>query len=203
MKRTMMDEIREIKNLTMAESSGTGQGKDIKDTEDLGFYFYFDEIDLAGAQEFIQWILLENQKKKHALLTLVVNSPGGDLNAGVSMIDAIKGSVVPVRTIGVGLVASAGLMVFMAGVKGDRILTPNTSILSHQFFWGTYGKEHELFAAQKEFDLTSKRIITHYKKCTTLNEKQIKKILLPAHDVWMEASEAQSNGLCDQVRELY
>ena len=44
-----------------------------------------------------------------------------------------------------------GLSIFMSGQKGHRTLTPNTSILSHQWAWGSAGKEHELFATIKEF----------------------------------------------------
>jgi ATP-dependent Clp protease, protease subunit len=69
----------------------------------------------------------------------------------------------PIRTIGLGQIASAGLLIFASGSKGQRILTPNTSILSHQYSWGAFGKEHELFATVKEFDLTTKRMIAHYK----------------------------------------
>ena len=92
---------------------------------------------------------------------------------------------------------------FMAGTEGQRILTPNTSILSHQYSWGSFGKEHELFAQVKEFDLTTKRLISHYKKCTGLDEDTIREKLLPPQDVWLSAQEAKKLKLCDQVKELY
>ena len=100
------------------------------------------------------------------------------------------------------MIASAGLLIFISGSPGKRILTPNTSILSHQFTWGTYGKEHELFAAQKEFDLTTTRMLKHYKKCTGLTEKKIRKYLLPPQDIWLDAMEAKNLGICDQVKEI-
>jgi len=81
-------------------------------------------------------------------------------------------------------------------------LTPNTSILSHQYSWGTFGKEHELFAAQKEYDLTTKRMIAHYKRCTGMNEDKIRQYLLPPQDVWLEAGEAKKLGICDEVKEM-
>ena len=93
-------------------------------------------------------------------------------------------------------------MIFIAGTKGSRILTPNTSILSHQYSWGAFGKEHELFATVKEFDLTTRKMITHYKKCTGLNEKKIRDVLLPPQDIWLSAHEAKELGICDNVKEL-
>ena len=92
---------------------------------------------------------------------------------------------------------------FITGTKGRRILTPNTSILSHQYSWGSVGKEHELFARVKELELTTERMINHYKKCTGLKETDIRKYLLPPHDVWLGAKEAKKLGLCDKVEQIY
>jgi len=78
----------------------------------------------------------------------------------------------------------------MSGEQGHRVLTPNTSILSHQWSWGSGGKEHELFSVVKEFKLNQKRFINHYKKCTGLDEETIREKLLPESDVWMTPQEA-------------
>jgi ATP-dependent Clp protease protease subunit len=101
------------------------------------------------------------------------------------------------------MIASCGLLMFITGTKGRRVLTPNTSILSHQYSWGSIGKEHELFARVRELELTTERMINHYKKCTGLNETAIRKYLLPAHDVWLGAKEAKKLGLCDKVEQIY
>jgi ATP-dependent Clp protease protease subunit len=90
----------------------------------------------------------------------------------------------------------------LAGQKGKRILTPNTSILSHQYSWGAFGKEHELFATVKEFDLTTKKMLAHYKKYTSLTEIEIRDILLPPHDVWVSPKDALKYGICDIIKDL-
>ena len=107
-------------------------------------------------------------------MQIIISSPGGDLNAAFAVIDVMKGCPIPVHTVGLGQIASAGFMMFIAGEKGHRVLTPNTSIMSHQYSWGTWGKEHELVAVGKEFELTTERMISHYKSCTGLNEKKIR-----------------------------
>ncbi len=169
------------------------------------FYMLFGEVNADVAKEICQWIMEANfsQEEKPEVLNLMINSPGGSLSAGFAIIDVMRGSHIPVRTVGVGEIASAGLMIFIAGQKGMRVLTENTSIMSHQFSWGSAGKEHELFAAVKEFDLTSKRMIDHYKKCTKLKkEDDIKRILLPPQDVFLNSDEALKYGLCDTVSKL-
>ena len=167
------------------------------------FFLLMEDISLSSAKQVVEWIFQCNfQEERPDLLNLIITSPGGDLNAAFAIIDAMRGSAVPIRTIGLGQIASAGLMIFIAGEKGYRILTPNTSILSHQYSWGAFGKEHELFATVKEFDLTTKKMITHYKKCTGMNEKKIREVLLPPQDMWLSPQEAKEMGLCDAVKEL-
>ena len=170
-----------------------------------GHHVFMAEVTQETMKPLIDWIIAENynKEKKKKELTLGICSPGGDLNACFALVDIMKGSKIPIRTIGMGMIASCGLVIFISGEKGRRVLTPNTSILSHQYSWGTYGKEHELFAVVKEYDLTTARMVNHYKKCTGLSEKDIRKYLLPPHDVWLSAKEAKKLGLCDAIKETY
>ena len=170
-----------------------------------GHHVFMADVTQETMKPLIDWIIAENynKEKKKKELTLGICSPGGDLNACFALVDVMKGSKIPIRTIGMGMIASCGLIMFISGTKGKRILTPNTSILSHQYSWGTYGKEHELFAVVKEYDLTTQRMIAHYRKCTGLSEKDIRKYLLPPHDVWLSAKEAKKLGLCDSITATY
>ena len=173
--------------------------------EDHNIYLFMDEFESKTVKPVIEFIMQKNllpSSKRPKYLTLMINSPGGDLNAAFALIDIMRGSTIPVRTVGIGQIASCGLLTFMSGAKGHRLVTPNTSILSHQWSWGAGGKEHELFSVQREFELTRDRMISHYKKCTNLDEKTIKKVLLPPHDVWLSAEEAIKYGIADSIKEL-
>lgn len=166
------------------------------------FYILMQDID-ESVKEVIQWIVESNfSESRPDVLTLVVCSAGGELASAFAVIDVMRGSHIPIRTIGLGQIASAGLMIFMAGSKGHRILTPNTSIMSHRFSGGSWGKEHELFAVAKEFDLTSKRIVAHYKKCTGQPENVILEKLLPPQDIFLSGKEAVALGVADTLQEL-
>ena len=168
-----------------------------------GITIFMGDVTETTMIPLVEWILAANlSNKPQKELTLGICSPGGDLNACFALIDVMKGSRIPIKTIGMGMIASCGLLMFISGTKGKRILTPNTSILSHQYSWGSYGKEHELFATVKEFELTTKRMITHYKKCTGLTEKLIREKLLPPHDVWLDANQAKKLGICDKIQEM-
>jgi ATP-dependent Clp endopeptidase proteolytic subunit ClpP len=172
--------------------------------EKLGVYLLMSEINSDSVKPVIEWILKNNLMRTPLdKLSLVINSGGGSVGDAFALIDTMKGSAIPVYTIGLGEISSAALMIFMAGHKGGRMLTPNASILSHQYSWGRWGKEHELINSSRAIDLTSEMILTHYKKCTGLTEKKIRDILLPPTDVWLNAKEAKKYGLCDKVKEMY
>ena len=173
---------------------------------DAGVYYFADGFTYETTKPVVQWIIEKNllpDSERPKELTLIINSPGGSVHAAFGMIDTMKGSAIPIKTVGLGMIASCGVLAFMAGEKGKRILTRNTSILSHQYSWGSVGKEHELFARVKEFELSTARMIEHYKRCTGLPEKKIREILLPAEDVWLSAEEAVKHGIADQIVDTY
>lgn len=171
---------------------------------DRGVYYFANEFSTATTKDVITWILDSNlqENNKFEQLTLMITSYGGDLMAAFALIDVMRGSAIPVHTIGLGVIASAGLMTFIAGEPGHRLITPNTSILSHQWSAGAFGKEHELLATGRQFELTTKRMIAHYKKCTGLDENVIREKLLPPQDVWLSSQEAKKYNLADKVKEL-
>lgn len=171
---------------------------------DAGMYVFMGEVDAESIKPVIEWILYENYvtKKKRKELLLMVCSEGGIVEHAFALIDVMRSSPVPIKTVGLGQIASAGLLIFLAGAPGRRILTPNTSILSHQFSWGSDGKAHELFATIKEFELCHLRMLEHYKLCTGLDESQIKTVLLPPHDVYLNAEEALALNICDEISAL-
>ena len=170
---------------------------------DVGIHILMDEITDITCKDAISFILeknLDTTKNRLDKIQLIINSPGGTITSAFSLIDVMLGSKIPVYTIGIGQVASAALLIFMSGYK--RILTPNTSILSHQYFWGSCGKEHDLVAGRKEQDLTAERILHHYKMCTKMSEKQIREKVLGPSDVWMTAEEAKKYRFCDEIKQF-
>ena len=169
--------------------------------QDNGMMVLMGEIENESVQPIIEWILHENhvRKKKHKELLLMICSEGGDLSCAFALIDVMQSSAIPVKTVGLGQIGSAGLCIFIAGAPGRRILTPNTSILSHQFSWESSGKVHELFATVREFELTQQRMIGLYKVCTGLDDATIQKVLLPSSDVYLSSTEAMKYKICDHV----
>ena len=178
---------------------------EIPNIEDHHYFLFNSVFDSASTGDALKFILARNlmRKDRPKIIKFIINSPGGEVPSAFALVDTIKGSRIPIYMYGLGEIASCGLLTFMAGEKGHRYITRNTAILSHQFTWGSFGKEHELHASVKEFNNTSQRIIEHYKKCTGQKEEVIKKYLLPPEDVWLTPKEAIKYGIADQIVDFY
>lgn len=172
--------------------------------QDNGIYVFMDEVTDESIKPVIEWILVENHvaKKKKKELLLMICSEGGSVEDAFALIDVMKASSVPIKTVGLGCIASSGLLIFLAGSKGRRVLTPNTSILSHQYSNYHEGKHHELFAIAKEHNLIQQRMLEHYREATGLETDIILQKLLPASDIYLSAQEALELNVCDYVSDL-
>lgn len=163
----------------------------------------FGEIETDVAAEVCAWILnacFEEERPKH--LTLLINSEGGNLAAAFAIIECMRSSPIPIHTVALGNICSAGLFIFMSGKKGHRTITPTCSIMSHNYSTGIAGNHHELVAIQKELNYTHQRILEHFKRCTGLSEKAINERLIGVQDSWMSPQEAIDLKIGDRISEI-
>ncbi len=171
-----------------------------------GIIFMDQEFNQENCMPLVKMIMEYNlmpEEKAPDIIHLYINSPGGLVASAFHLIDVIKQSRIPVHTYGMGMIASCGVLLMMSGQKGHRYLTQNTAVMSHVYSSGSGGKEHELYARLKSFEMTSERMMSHYVKCTGKNEAYVRKHLLPESDVWLNADEAVGHGLADHVIETY
>ena len=170
-----------------------------RDLTSKGIIYFTGVITQQSMQYLSEKIMLLNEDKNFdKTIQLFINSPGGNLCACFGAIEIIRRTRLKIATIGVGEICSCGLLLFMAG--DYRVLTKNTAILSHQYFWGVTGKHAELTAARKEQDLTYKRLVNYYKERTGMTEELIKQKLLPASDVWLTPKEAIKFKIAHEIK---
>lgn len=173
-----------------------------KTLREHGCHLMFQGVNEESMEEAVEFILEANLNKSHKELTLIVNSGGGSCYDGFALIDIMGGSKIPVNTVGIGCIASMGVSIFIAGAKGNRVLTPNTTIMCHQWAGGQWGKEHELVAAIKGNEQMTEKLLGHYAKHTGMTTKKAREVFFPAHDVWLTAKDAKKLGLCDVIKEI-
>lgn len=178
------------------ESNDASEAKKIHD----GILYLFGEVSISSSQDLIKEIININQKREVDFIQLLINSPGGTSAGGWALIDIMRWSRIPIYTTGLGMLASMGLMVFMAGSKGRRVLTPRTSILSHRYGHVKAGSHSDLIAWRKEEDLEYNRLISHYLEFSTLKDrKEVEERLLRESDTWLSAEEALQFGIADRI----
>lgn len=162
-------------------------------------FFLNGEIEEENVQNCIKWITYENLESKEKVLTLYINSTGGDLYQAFALIDIMRNSQHPIRTIGIGAVMSAAFLIFAAGTNGERYASKNTSFMCHQFTESMDNKYHDLKATMKENDLCNDRMVMILKEATGLAPSVIKKKLLPASDVYLTAEETVELKVADSI----
>jgi ATP-dependent Clp protease protease subunit len=166
-------------------------------------HFLTGEIEEENIENAIKWIVYENLicGNSPKTLTMYINSSGGNLNDSLGLIDIMRTSQCPIRTIGIGSICSAAFMIFSSGTKGERYIAKNTSIMCHQYTDGMEGKHHDIKSRFKEVELTNTRMIEILKENTGLETRTIKSKLLCPTDVWLTAEELIELGIADNFLE--
>lgn len=166
--------------------------------EELGIIQVWGAIDSALSQNICEKIITFNSQDRLEYIQMLINSQGGSCSDGFAIIDMMAWSRLPIRTIGIGLIASLGLSIFISGEKGSRIVTPNTSIMAHRFR-GMHGGNHaDLVASRKEEDHLHQRFVDHFIRNSHLKTtEEVNSKLLREVDTWLTPSEALEFGLVD------
>jgi len=176
---------------------------DMISLESLGTFMLFGGIDGTTAFQACEFVIKANMlQQSNNPLTFLINSTGGSVNDGFAIIDIMETSRLPVQTIGTGIIASMGLLILSAGTPGTRVLTQNTEVMAHQWWGGMEGKFHELMAATNEHLRLKQMFIDHFKRHSSMTEKQINDILFAPSDRWLTPKECKKYGLVDRVTEF-
>ena len=162
-------------------------------------HFLVGEICEENVNECIKWLVYENFDSKQKTLTLYINSTGGDLYAAFALIDIIKNSNHPVRTIAIGSAMSAAFLIFASGTQGERYCGKNASLMCHQFSDSTEGKYHDIKATMKDNELSNQKMVDILRDATGMTPAAIRKKLLPASDVYLTAEEAVDLKVADHI----
>jgi ATP-dependent Clp protease protease subunit len=145
-----------------------------------------------------QLVYLEYEDSE-ADISLYVNSPGGDVNAGLAIYDTIQTIKPDVATFCVGMAASMGALLLAAGAAGKRAALPNARIMIHQGSAGFRGAVPDIEVAARESLTLMTRCIEILAEHTGRPFDQVKADT--QRDYYMSAAEARAYGIVDAVLE--
>jgi len=145
-----------------------------------------------------QLLFLSNEDPK-ADIHFYVNSPGGSVSAGLGIYDTMQFIRPKVATYCVGMAASMGAVLLMAGEAGHRYTLPNSRVLLHQPLMGgvIQGPATDLGIQAKEMLRTRERL---YKIMANHSGKDVETIAKDCErDYWLDATEAKEYGCVDAI----
>ena len=143
-----------------------------------------------------QLLFLESDNPKKEI-AMYINSPGGIVTSGLAIYDTMQYIRSPVSTVCMGMAASMGSFLLMAGEKGQRIALPNARIMVHQPSGGFRGQASDIERHAEDIIATKKRLNLLYSKHTGQPVEEVEKKL--DRDYFMSAEEAQQYNLIDRV----
>lgn len=131
-------------------------------------------------------------------LTLILNSPGGSISAGMAIYDTLNASGCEVTTVVEGMAASmAAFLATCAATKGRRFCQPNAEIMVHQPLGGVQGQASDITIAASHINNTKKKMTKIFADSVNLEESKIK--ALTDRDTWLSAEDALKMGFVDYI----
>lgn len=151
------------------------------------------------ANLIVAQLLFLNQEDRDAPISMYINSPGGQVYAGMAIYDTMQMIPNPISTVAVGMTASFGTVLLTAGTKGQRYALPNATIHLHQPLGGAQGQVTDIEIQAKEFirlrQNLNQILASHTGQELEVIEKDTER------DFWMDAPSAVKYGLVDKVLE--
>lgn len=163
--------------------------------------FLWGQVDDESAEIIVSKLLYLESVAPGQKITFYINSPGGIMTSGYSILDTMKLISSPVSTVCMGLAASMGSLLLSAGEKGERYIYPLGEVLIHQPSIGYLQGQASDIAIHARQILKSKEIAAEIlaKNCNQSVDKILKDF---ERDYWMNAEESIAYGIVDKMYTL-
>ena len=159
--------------------------------------FLGSEIDDQVANAVVAQLLFLETDNPDADINLYINSPGGSVTAGMAIFDTMNYIKCPVRTVCIGMAASMGAFLLMAGEKGKRLALPNSEVMIHQPSGGASGQSTDV-TIHAEWLLRTKNKMNGL--MAQMTGQPLEKIARDVErDYFMSAQEALEYGIIDEI----
>ena len=155
------------------------------------------EINDDTANLVVAQLLFLEMEDPDSDISLYINSPGGSVTAGMAIYDTMQYIKPQVRTVCVGMAASMGAFLLMAGEKGKRLALPNAEVMIHQPLGGAQGQATDV-AIHAEWLMKTKKKMTSM--MAEMTGQPLKKIQADVErDYFMSAEEALDYHIIDEI----
>ena len=159
--------------------------------------FLVGPVNDATANIVVAQLLFLESENPDKDISLYINSPGGSVSAGMSIFDTMQFIKPDVSTLCMGMAASMGSFLLMAGAKGKRFALPNSRIMIHQPSGGAQGQATDIEIHAREILKTREQLNRIYAERTGQPLEKIQADM--ERDFFLDPEEARTYGLVDKV----
>ena len=142
-----------------------------------------------------QLMFLDNSDKTD--ITIHIDSPGGSVKSGLSMVDVMNYISCDIRTVNTGMAASMGSILLGAGTKGKRSSLKFSRTMLHQSSGGALGNIQDAEITMKEWKKINDTLFELLGEYCNKSAEQIKQDA--SRDLWLDSQEALDYGIIDEV----
>ncbi len=155
------------------------------------------EIDDMTANVVVAQLLFLEMEDPDADISLYINSPGGSVTAGMAIFDTMQYIRPQVRTVCVGMAASMGAFLLMAGAPGKRLALPNSEVMIHQPLGGAQGQATDVAIRAEWLMKTKEKMIRMMAEMTGQDLEKVRADV--ERDYFMSAQEALDYHIIDEI----
>ena len=161
--------------------------------------FILGEITSESACEFIQELMYLKSQDDKKMIRIYVNSPGGQVDAGLMIYDALKGLDMEYEIYCIGLAASMAAIILAAGQKGRRFILPHSKVMIHEPLMngGVGGSATSIQKTAESIMEVKRNTVRLLAADTGKTIRQVEKAI--SFDNFMNAKEAVDFGICDKI----
>jgi len=154
-------------------------------------------INALVANEIVAKLLFLDREDSEREISLYINSPGGEISAGLAIYDTMQLIQAPISTIAVGMTASMATVLLTAGAKGRRYALPHATVHLHQPLGGAQGQATDIEIAAREILRMRDLLNGILRRHTGLEDAQIDR--LTDRDFYMTAQQAVEYSIIDKI----
>ena len=157
------------------------------------------EVNEQMANSIVAQLLFLEMEDPDAEISMYINSPGGSVTDGMAIYDTMRYIKPKVRTVCLGMAASMGAFLLMAGEPGMRMALPNSEIMIHQPSGGAHGQATDVQLHAQWLLRTKNKMNTLMSEMTGQPLEKVQQDV--ERDYFMTAKEALEYGIVDQIFE--
>ena len=157
------------------------------------------EVNEALANSIVAQLLFLEMEDPDAEISMYINSPGGSVTDGMAIFDTMRYVKPKIRTVCLGMAASMGAFLLMAGEPGMRMALPNSEVMIHQPSGGASGQATDVQLHAEWLLRTKNKMNALMSEMTNQPLEKIQRDV--ERDYFMTAQEATAYGIIDEIFE--